>query len=115
MDAQIILALTGLLTAVFGGSWFTSVVLRRKYLNEIEILKADAKKKNTDTAGSEIDNMEKTLKIQVEYIVEPLKKEINVLRKRVIKLHRALENIGVCPHAPDCPVRRELQSDEDND
>ena len=115
MDTQITLALIGIITAIIGSGWFASVVLRRKYMGEIEVQKAEVKKRGADTDGTEIANAEKTLKIQMEYIVEPLKKEINALRKTVGKLYRALQKISVCPYSGDCPVRNELQTDKDSD
>ena len=61
----------------------------------------------------EIDNNKKLIDGFNEYIVEPLKKEVNGLRKDVRRLNRAIEKINDCPHAGTCPVRRELQDGQD--
>ena len=113
METSIILALIGIITAIISSSWITSVVLRKKYTQEVENLKADIVKKHTDTKGIDIQNAEKMLKMQVDYIVEPLKKEINALRKTVNKLQRAVDKIGDCSYADKCPIRHELQNDTD--
>ncbi len=113
MEIQLIAEIAGIVTAIIGSSWVSSVVLRKKYLHEIDVLKTEIKKKEAETDRAEIENMEKILKIQIEYIVEPLKKEINGLRKTINILRLALEKIGVCPHAAGCPVKHELQNDKD--
>ena len=74
------------------------------------------KKKAAEQAKSiEIDNDKNIMQNFLEYIVEPLKKEVNGLRKDVRKFTRAVEKINDCPHAADCPVRRELQNDQNCD
>ena len=113
METPIILALIGIVSAIVGSSWISSLMFRKKYTQELENLKADVAKKNTGTKGIEIENAEKMLKMQVDYIVEPLKKEIGALRKTVNKLQRAVNKIGDCSHADLCPIRHELQSDTD--
>ena len=47
------------------------------------------------------------------YIVEPLKKEVNALRRDVRRFNRAVEKIAHCAYADDCPVRRELYEHKD--
>ena len=72
------------------------------------------KKKAAEQAKSiEIDNDKNIMQNFLEYIVEPLKKEVNGLRKDVRKFTRAIEKINDCPHAADCPVRRELQNGQE--
>lgn len=73
------------------------------------------KKKAAEQAKSiAIDNDKNIMQNFLEYIVEPLKKEVNGLRKDVRKFTRAVEKINDCPHAATCPVRRELQDCENN-
>jgi hypothetical protein len=115
MDTSIIITVIGLLSAVVGSTWIASVVLRRKYEQEIELLKADHHRKESDTNGVEIANAKEVLKTQMEYIITPLQNEIKALRKDVRSLRRAVEKISDCPHSSDCPVRRELQNNETND
>lgn len=82
-------------------------------------LKSQRKKAAAEAKKVELENEEKTLDIQVRYIVEPLKKEINGLRRDIKKLQKALDCISECPHAGNCPVRNELQatagSEQDGD
>ena len=74
------------------------------------------KKKAAEQAKSiAIDNDKNIMQNFLEYIVEPLKNEVNGLRKDVRKFTRAVEKINDCPHAADCPVRRELQNDQNCD
>ncbi|MDR1729936.1 MAG: hypothetical protein LBR52_04670 [Prevotellaceae bacterium] len=115
MGIQLIMEIAGMATAVIGSGWISSIVLRKKYLREIDVLNTEIKKKDAETDTAEIENIERILKIQIEYIVEPLKKEINGLRKTINFLRLALEKIGVCPHAAGCPVKHELQNDKDCD
>ena len=73
------------------------------------------KKKAAEQAKSiEIDNDKNIMQNFLEYIVEPLKKEVNGLRKDVRKFTRAIEKINDCPHAGNCPVRNELQDTKDS-
>ena len=76
---------------------------------------AEAKGAEHEAKGKEIENEEKASKLLMDYIVEPLKKEINALRKEVRKLQKCIERISDCPHADNCPVRGELQKHSDND
>ena len=49
-------------------------------------------------------------------VVEPLKKEINAIRKELARLRRAVEKANRCPfadHADACPVLYELRRAED--
>ena len=73
-------------------------------------LGATKKKASEEARSIEIDNNKNLMDSFNDYIVEPLKKEVNGLRKDVRRLNRAIEKINDCPHAADCPVRHELQS-----
>lgn len=77
-------------------------------------LRAKRKKAHEEAKAVELDNSKKLLDSFNEYIVEPIKKEVNALRKDVRRLNRAIEKINDCPHAATCPVRRELQDCENN-
>lgn len=89
--------------AILGGTLVVTLVT----------LRAKRKRATEEAKAVELDNNKKLLDSFNEYIVEPIKKEVNALRKDVRKLNRAIEKINDCPHAVDCPVRRELQSEED--
>ncbi|MCR5697862.1 MAG: hypothetical protein K6G73_12890 [Marinilabiliaceae bacterium] len=60
-------------------------------------------------------NAESILRTNEEYIVKPLKREINGLRTTVRNLTKALQRVMDCPHAAGCPVRHEMQQFEDSD
>lgn len=77
-------------------------------------LRSTKKKASEEAKSMEIDNLKKLIDGFNEYIVEPLKKEVNGLRKDVKTLNRAIARIQDCPHAGMCPVRSELQNSEDS-
>jgi len=76
---------------------------------------AEAKGAEHDAKGKEIENEEKASKLLMGYIVEPLKNEINALRREIKKLQKSIEKISDCPSADNCPVRNELQNNKNND
>lgn len=78
-------------------------------------LKPTLKKTKEQAKSVELDNDEKAAQIVMGYVVEPLKKEINALRRDVRKLNRAIDKIADCPHAGECPVKQQLKMDNDND
>lgn len=95
------------------GLWVQSLLLRNKYNAEIEQLRAEIEASKTDTRGDELENVKKAMAILMEQVVEPLKKEINAIRKELARLRRAVEKVNVCPHSSACPVRAELQRAEE--
>ena len=88
---------------------------RDKYKAEIDALRADVASKLSAVENSELDNVRKANQMLVETVVEPLQKEITSLRRNVDKFRKAIEKIPGCPHANECPVSRQLWSDEDID
>ena len=92
-----------IIEAVLGGTLIVTLVT----------LRSTKKKASEEAKSMEIDNNKKLIHGFNEYIVEPLKKEVNGLRKDVRRLNRAIEKINDCPHAGTCPVRRELQDGQD--
>ena len=86
-----------------------NVLLAGGGLVAVVTLRAAKRKADAEAQGASLANDEKASQIMMEYIVEPLKKEINALRQDVRKLQRAVDKVSVCPHAADCPVRNELQ------
>ncbi|MBQ7389219.1 MAG: hypothetical protein IJW01_07610 [Paludibacteraceae bacterium] len=78
-------------------------------------LKPTLKKTKEQAKSVELDNDEKAAQIVMGYVVEPLKKEINALRRDVRKLNRAIDKIADCPHAADCPVKQQLKMDNDDE
>jgi len=84
-----------ILNALFGGGLIISLAT----------LKSTRKQAKQDTDKSLVDNFN-------DYIVSPLKSEVNELRKSVNRLNRAISKISSCPHASTCPVRDALNSDD---
>lgn len=85
-----------------GGGLVTLFTLRSKR----RLAQAEAK-------AAEIDNDEKASLVMREYIVKPLKTEINALRKDVRNLQKAIAKVSDCPYADSCPVKHELQNNQD--
>ena len=112
----ILLAIIGS-SAISGslGAWLGSVLTRDKYKAEIDALRADVASKLSAVENSELDNVRKANQMLVETVVEPLQMEITSLRRNVDKFRKAIEKIPGCPHANECPVSRQLWSDEDID
>lgn len=114
--------LTEVISLLFGvvsapiGLWIQSLLLRKKYDAELESLRAQVEAAKTDTRGDELDNVKKAMSILMEQVVEPLKKEINAIRKELARLRRAVEKANRCPfadHADACPVLYELRRAEE--
>lgn len=94
-----------ILNAVFGGGFLITLVT----------LRASRKKANAEADAQQLANAQLLIQEYRESFVEPLKKEINALRKTVNQLTRAINRITDCPHSVDCPVRSELQKQQDSD
>lgn len=94
-----------------GGGLVTLITLRptRKKAN------SEAKDSEAKAKGTELENDEKAAQIVMSYIVEPLKKEINALRKDVRNLQKAIDKVSDCPYSDTCPVKHELQNDKDSE
>ena len=90
--------------AILGGTLIVTLVT----------LRAKRKKANEEAKAAELENNKSLMDSFNEYIVEPIKKEVNALRKDVRRLNRAIEKINDCPHAATCPVRTELQNCPDD-
>ena len=71
-------------------------------------LRSTRRKAKADANKMDIDNDRLLMDSFNSYIVEPLKKEVNALRRDVRRFSRAIERIASCAYADDCPVRREL-------
>lgn len=115
--SEIISLLFGVVSAPVG-LWIQSLLLRKKYNTELESLRAQVEASKTDTRGDELENVKTGMSILMEQVVEPLKKEINAVRKELARLRRALEKANRCPfakHADACPVLVELRRAEECD
>lgn len=62
----------------------------------------------------EIDNANRLVSDFETHIANPLKTEVNELRKTTRSLQRAINKISDCPAANNCPVRLELQNNQDS-
>ena len=109
------------LNFVFGGGLIAATIaiatLRSRVKEasaKAEQALAEAKKMQAEAKAKEQENDKNLVDTFNEYIVVPLKKEVNGLRKDVRKFTCAIEKINDCPHAANCPVRTELQNDEKN-
>lgn len=78
-------------------------------------LRATKRKADAEAKSVELENDEKVSRQMRDYIVKPLKSEINALRKDVRSLQKAIEKVGDCPYADTCPVKRELQNNQDSE
>ena len=113
--SEIISLLFGVVSAPVG-LWIQSLLLRKKYNTELESLRVQVEASKTDTRGDELENVKNGMSILMEQVVEPLKKEINAIRKELARLRRAVEKANRCPfadHADACPVLYELRRAED--
>lgn len=95
------------------GAWIGAKLQSQKNKTEIDSLRAEVQKKFAGVKDSELENVRKANDILVEGVVQPLKKEINSLRRDVDKFRKAIEKIPSCAHADNCPVSRQLQKLEE--
>ena len=112
MSGEILTILMPFLTATVAGplgAWLGARLQSAKYKTEIDSLRAEVQNKLAGVKNSELDNVRKANDILVESIVQPLKKEINSLRRDVDKFRKAVEKIPSCSYADTCPVSRQLQ------
>lgn len=109
MELPEIISLVAAIISAPLSSWLTAKLLRKKYDAEVEQLRAQVEASKTETRGDELDNVKKAMAILMEQVVEPLKKEIDGIRKELARLRRAVEKVNVCPHAATCPVSLELR------
>ncbi|MDR3133222.1 MAG: hypothetical protein LBU42_04275 [Prevotellaceae bacterium] len=103
MDIQ----LTDILPYIVGG--LTTV---GSFIGGRRVKVASDKKAEAEAKRVEIDNEEKVLQMQLEYIVKPLETKVDKLIKEIKKLRFAINKVAECPYEADCPVRKELQKRE---
>ena len=101
------------LNFIFGAGLI--VTIKQIKTLKYEVMKADAEAKGAkaETKRKELDNEEKILKLNQEYVVEPLKKEITRFSRIVSRFEKAFEKVQDCEYREGCPVRKELQRKED--
>jgi hypothetical protein len=82
----------------------------------MRLKKANEKKAEAEAKSVEIDNEEKVLRMQLEYIVKPLEAKVDKLTREIQKLRFVISKVAECPYEANCPVRKELQKkDEKNE
>lgn len=90
-----------------------NVLLSVGFITTVATLRSTRKRAAAEAKQAEAAYMQAILENNKNYVVEPLKKEINALRKALERLTRAINRITDCPHSVDCPVRSELQRQQD--
>lgn len=101
---------------LLGGCGLVSVVI------SVVTLRASRRKADAEADGAVADTEQKQMSLAKDYVDEfkenirdPLMKEVKGLRRDVKNLKNAINKINECPHAGDCPVRGELQKQQDSD
>lgn len=95
-------------------AWLTAVLLRKKYNAEVEQLRAQITATQASTKSDELSNVREGISILMGEIVEPLKKELNAIRKELTRFRKALEKGVDCELYDRCPIRHELQRSENS-
>lgn len=86
--------------------------MKAKYAQEVEKLKAEVAQMKSDVRSRELDNDRKSINMVMELVVEPIRKEMKSLQRKVDRLTNAIDKIPSCPHSANCPVSRELQREQ---
>lgn len=105
---EIILALIAIVASPLT-AWLTSLLMKGKASQEVALLKAEVEQMKADVRSRELDNDRKAIETMMDLVVNPLRKEMESLRRKVDRLTHAIEKIPSCPHSDNCPVSRELQ------
>lgn len=85
-------------------------------------IRASRRKADAEADGAVVDTEQKKMALAEKYVDEfkeniynPILKELKGLRRDVKNLRNAINKINDCPHADSCPVRSELQKQQDGD
>ena len=113
LTTEVILALIAIVAAPLS-AWLSARMAKSKYAAEVEQLKADVKKTLSDVRGHELDNDKKAIEMIMELVVEPLRRDMKLLQRKLDRFSNAIEKINACPHADACPVEHELRRDKEN-
>lgn len=71
-------------------------------------LKSTRKTAEETAESSELSNADKIVRLQEEFIINPLRNEISALRVDVQRLNEAIDAVKDCEHRTNCPVRKKL-------
>ena len=110
---NIITFISLLLNIVFGAGLFATIKQIKTLKSEVIKADAEATGAKAEAKSKEIDNEEKILKLNQEYVVEPLRKEIARFSRIISRFEKAFEKVKECEYKEECPVRKELQKRED--
>ncbi len=110
---SLILPLVAAIVTAPLSSWLTAKLLREKHNIEVDQLKAQVLALKADTKGDELKNVREGASILMEEIVEPIKKEINAVRRELARFRKAVEKGTSCKHYSVCPIIHELQRSEE--
>lgn len=91
------------------------LVLGGGFIATLYTLRQTKRKLEEEVRQLQTTNTDSILRTNEEYIVKPLKREINGLRITVRNLNRALQKVLYCAHVNSCPVRSELYKLEEGD
>lgn len=94
------------LNVLLGGSLVVTLTTLRAVRSKAEEEVNDLRAK---IEGERIENEERASKVMMEYIVDPLKKELTNVRRDVRRLTNAINKAMECEYKDQCPVRDEMQ------
>lgn len=86
-------------------------VLSSGLIASLFTLRTTKRKAEEELKQLQATNADSILRTNEEYIVKPLKREINGLRSTVRQLTKAIQKAQDCPHAAGCPVRESILSE----
>lgn len=113
MTETILAGIVAIITAPLS-ALLTAVFLRSKHKAEVDQLRADVQKTLSDVRGHELDNDKKAINMIMELVVEPLRRDMKLLQRKLDRFTNAIEKINTCPHADACPVEHELRRAKEN-
>ena len=75
-------------------------------------LRSARKSAAEEAESSELSNADKIVSLQTQYIINPLREEIEGLRHDVQRLNQAIDAVKDCEHRDNCPVRKKLSANQ---
>ena len=112
---EIYLALIAIVAAPLS-ALLTSLFMRGRAAAEVDKLRTEVRQMQSDVRSRELDNDKKAISMIMELVVEPVRRDMKLLQKKLDRLNHAIEKIPSCSYADTCPVSRELrQSEQDGD
>lgn len=105
MDNMVFDYLSLVLNLLLGGGLIMNI-------RSLRTMKHDIERAKQDTKAQEIENERSAMDTMKTYIVQPIKIEINGLRREMARLRKAIDKIKSCAYSDNCPVSAELQRSE---